>query len=100
MQRVAKEYLAFARGHPALYTAMFSMPIGLPFGAPDAPPALRESFAPIRAAVGPDGDSESRAELLWSTLHGLVELGKNRRLRASHDRARLKLLIDQFAASR
>ena len=100
VQRVAKQYLAFARGHPALYTAMFSMPIGLPFGAPDAPSALRESFAPIRAAVGPDGDSESRAELLWSTLHGLVELGKNRRLRASHDRARLNLLIDQFAASR
>ena len=99
VQRVAKHYLAFAREHPAVYEAMFSMPIGLPFGTPDSPPALRESFAPILAAVGRVGDSESHAELLWSALHGLVELGKSKRLRASHERARVKLLVDQFAAA-
>ena len=97
VDRVANRYLDFAAGHPATYEAMFTMPIGLHFGGPDAPQALRDSFAPLAAAVGPGGDAESRAELFWSALHGLAELGKNKRLRPSHHKARVRLLVDRFS---
>lgn len=98
VRAVVQRYLAFARDNPAVYDAMFSMPIGLAFATSSAPPPLREGFAAIeRAVAGADADPETRAEMLWSALHGLAELSRHKRLRPSHERARVRLLVDLFS---
>lgn len=82
-------YLDFAAAHPRAYEAMFSLPLGMPFGADDSPLPLQRAFAPIRDAF-PDADG-TRAEIVWSTLHGLATLQENGRLRANQAQARFDL---------
>jgi len=66
--------------------AMFSMPSGLPFAA-NARGRLSQAFSTIRAAFpGPD---DTRAEVAWSTLHGLATLQSSGRLPQSRMQARL-----------
>ena len=96
--RVVERYLAFARENPAVYEAMFSMPTDLAFATAATPQPLRTAFTAIEQAVAtPDGDNETRAELLWSALHGLADLSRHARLRPTHERARVHLLVDLFA---
>jgi len=87
-------YLDFAAAHPRIYEAMFSMPTTLPFAADDTPEPLHHAFAGIRNAF-PDADG-TRAEVAWSTLHGLATLQAGGRLRASHVQARLDLVHDML----
>jgi AcrR family transcriptional regulator len=87
-------YLDFAAAHPRIYEAMFSMPTTLPFAADDTPEPLHYAFAGIRNAF-PDADG-TRAEVAWSTLHGLATLQAGGRLRASHVQARLDLVHDML----
>ena len=82
-QRVGKAYLAFAREHPAHYSAMFES--GLPL---DANPALlvasERAFAVIRAAaerlaaMAPPGVPRPPALMMalhiWSMSHGIASL--------------------------
>jgi hypothetical protein len=68
---------------------MFTMPSGLAFAADDTPEPLHRAFSGIREAF-PDADG-TRAEVAWSTLHGLATLQASGRLRASHVQARLDL---------
>ena len=70
-------YLEFAAAHPRIYEAMFSMPSGLPF-ASDPPAPLLRAFAAIRDAF--PGSDDTRAEVAWSTLHGLATLQASGRL--------------------
>lgn len=84
-----RAYLDFATDNPQVYDAMFSMPLGLTFAAEDTPAPLRQAFASLRE-VFPDADG-TRAEVAWSTLHGLATLGRNRRLREHHAEARVAL---------
>jgi len=84
-----RAYLDFAAQHPRVYEAMFSMPSGLAFAADDTPEPLRRAFAALRDAF-PDADG-TRAEVAWSTLHGLATLQAGRRLRPSQVQARLDL---------
>lgn len=84
-----RAYLDFAAAHPRVYEAMFSMPSGLTFAAEDSPEPLHQAFAAVHAAF-PDGDG-TRAEVAWSTLHGLATLRAGGRLRVSHAEARLDL---------
>ena len=84
-----RAYLDFAAAHPRLYEAMFSLPSGLAFAAEDTPEPLRRGFAAVRAAF-PDADG-IRAEIAWSTLHGLATLQAGGRLVASQAQARLDL---------
>jgi AcrR family transcriptional regulator len=84
-----RAYLDFAAAQPRVYEAMFSLPSGLVFGAEDTPEPLRRAFAGIRDAF-PDADG-TRAEVAWSTLHGLATLQAGGRLRASQVQARLEL---------
>jgi AcrR family transcriptional regulator len=84
-----RAYLDFAAAHPRVYEAMFTMPSGLPFAADDTPEPLHRAFSGIREAF-PDADG-TRAEVAWSTLHGLATLQASGRLRASHVQARLDL---------
>jgi AcrR family transcriptional regulator len=84
-----RAYLNFAAAHPRVYEAMFSLPSGLAFAADDTPEPLRHAFSRIRDAF-PDADG-TRAEVAWSTLHGLATLQAGGRLRPTHVQARLDL---------
>ncbi|HUA50052.1 MAG TPA: TetR/AcrR family transcriptional regulator [Solirubrobacteraceae bacterium] len=84
-----RAYLGFAAAHPRVYEAMFSLPSGLAFAASDTPEPLHRAFLGIRDAF-PDADG-TRAEVAWSTWHGLATLQAGRRLRPSHVQARLDL---------
>lgn len=96
---VAASYTAFAEERPALYDAMFTRDVDLPFAGPDPPPALHAAFDELCAVVRPlSGDDEPRllTEAFWSGLHGLVTLTRSNRLpRGDHDR-RLALLVNRF----
>jgi AcrR family transcriptional regulator len=84
-----RAYLDFAAAHPRVYEAMFSLPSGLTFAAEDTPEPLQQGFSAIRDAF-PDADG-TRAEVAWSTLHGLATLQASGRLRPSQAQARLDL---------
>jgi len=84
-----RAYLDFAAANPRVYEAMFSLPSGLPFAADATPEPLRRAFAAVRAAF-PDAD-ETRAEVVWATLHGLAVLQADGRLPADRADARLRL---------
>ncbi len=86
-----RTYLEFAADHPRIYEAMFSLPSGLAFAAEETPEPLRRAFAAIQD-VFPDADG-TRAEVVWSTLHGLATLQASGRLRASHLKERFELAL-------
>jgi AcrR family transcriptional regulator len=85
-----RAYLDFAAAHPRVYEAMFSLPSGLAFAVDHTPEPLQRAFRGIRDAF-PDADG-TRAEVAWSTWHGLATLEASGRLRASHAQARLDLV--------
>ncbi|GAA5117289.1 TetR/AcrR family transcriptional regulator [Pseudonocardia adelaidensis] len=96
---VAQAYAAFADGRPALYDAMFTQAVDLPFATPDAPAALRDGFAELRAALQPlagADEPELLTETFWSALHGLVGLQRSGRLRRDDHERRLALLVARF----
>ncbi len=99
---VGEAYTAFARRRPALYDAMFTHAVGLPFATPEAPAALWEAFDELARAVEPiaaEGDEPGLlTETYWASLHGLVTLMRSGRLpEESHER-RLTLLTGHLAA--
>jgi AcrR family transcriptional regulator len=87
-------YLDFAAAHPRVYEAMFSLPTGLAFAVDHTPEPLQRAFRGIRDAF-PDADG-TRAEVAWSTWHGLATLGASGRLRPSAAQARLDLVHDML----
>jgi len=84
-----RAYLDFAADRPAVYEAMFSLPSGLAFAVADNPEQLRHAFAGM-ADVFPDADG-TRAEVAWSTLHGLATLQAGGRLTDGQADARVDL---------
>ncbi|MDG4666798.1 TetR/AcrR family transcriptional regulator [Mycobacterium sp. 236(2023)] len=102
LSRVARAYLTFATANPAVYDAMFTRVTSLRFADTDTPPQLESAFTELRLAVdlvAGEQDSGSLTEVFWSALHGLVTLGRTGRLRQSHERERVKLLVAQFVGS-
>jgi AcrR family transcriptional regulator len=102
LQAVAAAYLRFAQSRPAVYDAMFVLPTDITFAVPDTPAAPRAGFAELTAALAPlagDRDLDTLGEVAWSALHGLAALARGGRLRASHQQARLDLLVGQLTAS-
>ncbi len=98
---VGRAYLEFAATRPALYAAMFVMPIDVKFASERTPPQLRAGFQQLVLALRPyDAKPETRAELLWSALHGMAELARNRRIPEERQEARLNLLVAMIAADR
>ncbi|MEV0407788.1 TetR/AcrR family transcriptional regulator [Actinoallomurus sp. NPDC050550] len=97
---VGAAYAAFAERRPALYDAMFTLAVDLPFATPEAPPPLKAAFGELREAIRPfagDDNLETLTETFWSGLHGLMTLMRSSRLRrADHDK-RLAILISRFA---
>jgi AcrR family transcriptional regulator len=100
LAEVAAAYVAFADQRPALYDAMFSQAVSLPFATPEAPAALHAAFDELRQVVRPLARAEDEGmltEVLWGGLHGLVTLTRGGRLpREAHER-RLALLLSRFS---
>ncbi|NUP79438.1 MAG: TetR/AcrR family transcriptional regulator [Nonomuraea sp.] len=97
---VGAAYSAFAERHPALYDAMFSQRVDLPFATPQAPEALHAAFGELVEAVRPHAGGEDLtllAETFWAALHGLVTLTHGDRLPPEHHERRLALLLARFA---
>jgi AcrR family transcriptional regulator len=97
---VGAAYAAFAEARPALYDAMFTHAVDLPFASPQAPAALHNGFGELREAMRPwvhDDDLETLTETFWSGLHGLITLMRNGRLRSEHRERRLALLLSRFS---
>jgi AcrR family transcriptional regulator len=98
LEDVATAYLAFAFERPALYEAMFILPSGLRFAKSDTPHVLRETFGAMMAVVEPFcSDAEIATEAFWATLHGLAELERHGRIRATHRKERVRHIVDMFA---
>ena len=99
---VGEAYASFGRRRPALYDAMFTLAVDLPFATPEAPAALWEAFRELTAVVEPiaaEGeDTALLAETYWAGLHGLVTLMRSGRLPERAHAQRLALLIGHFAA--
>jgi AcrR family transcriptional regulator len=97
---VAEAYTSFAERRPAVYDAMFTLRVDLPFASPDAPVELPRGFAELADAVRPiaadDDELEALTETFWSALHGLVTLMRSGRLRRADHTRRLALLVDRF----
>ncbi|MFG2353562.1 TetR/AcrR family transcriptional regulator [Streptomyces sp. NPDC048521] len=98
---VAQTYTSFARRRPALYDAMFTHLVDLPFATEEAPVPLREAFGELLAAVDPiaaEGEEPGLlTETFWAALHGLATLMRSGRLpQEGHDR-RMALLVGHFA---
>lgn len=96
LRLVAERYLEFAREHPAVYEVMFSGPTDLAFATEAAPQQLLAGFAALAAVVGGD---ETRAETLWSALHGLAVLTRHARLRPGREPDRITALVTLFSSS-
>lgn len=95
-------YTAFARRRPALYDAMFTRTVDLPFATLEAPAPLWAAFDELMTAVEPiaaaGDDVGVLTETYWAGLHGLVTLLRTARLpEPAHDH-RLRLLTDHFTA--
>ncbi|MBV9723000.1 MAG: TetR/AcrR family transcriptional regulator [Mycobacterium sp.] len=100
LTRVAHAFIRFADHSPALFDAMFIRPTTLHFAAPDTPTELNAAFAELRAAVGMVAgtrDADTLSEVVWATLHGLVTLDRNGRLRPEYQAARVDALISEFS---
>lgn len=103
VRSIVEAYLAFAEDHPALYEAMFSMPLGLAFGEESAPPELKDAFGALRDGFAGDSfgseDTETLTEVAWSAMHGIVVLTRDGRLRESARDARVTALVEVLTAT-
>jgi AcrR family transcriptional regulator len=93
---VADVYLGFAAAHPALYEAMFQLPIDARFAQDDNESELRAGFDALGAALG-DGADGTVTELFWSALHGMSLLERAGRMREEHRPHRIAELAARFA---
>ena len=93
---VAEAYLGFAATHPALYEAMFQLPIDLRFAQDDVETELRSGFDALSAALGTVDDGTA-TEVLWSALHGMSLLERAGRMRQEHRPNRIAELAARFA---
>jgi AcrR family transcriptional regulator len=97
LRRVAHSYFHFAQRNPALYDAMFIRTTTLHFATTETPQQLSAAFAELRAVVAAtadDRDVDTRTEVLWAALHGLITLTRSARLRPDRDSERIDLLVD------
>jgi AcrR family transcriptional regulator len=92
---VATAYLRFADEHPALYEAMFQLPIDARFAQADSEEELRSGFDALSAALSA-GDDGTVTEVLWSALHGMSLLERTGRQRPEHRSLRIAELAARF----
>lgn len=95
IEAIAEAYLDFGSHHPAVYEAMFQLPIGARFAQEDVEAPLRDAFDTLASALGDDGDGTA-TEVLWSALHGLGLLERSGRMRPEHRDHRISDLARRF----
>ncbi len=101
MRAVCDAYLKFAAERPALYQAMFVLPIDVKFASQDTPEPLKAGFTELVAALQPfDPDPGTRAEVAWAALHGLAVLRRGGRIPPEGEEARIDLLVGQIVGDR
>jgi AcrR family transcriptional regulator len=94
LDKVATAYLTFARRHPALYEAMFTLPTGLRFAEAETRSELKDAFEALAAVVAPSStDVEVATETFWAALHGLAQLERSGRIRHSARTERVALVV-------
>jgi len=91
---VAGAYLDFAAAHPALYEAMFQLPIDARFAQDDAEAELRSGFDALATVLG-DRDGTA-TEVFWSALHGMSLLERAGRMLPEHRPHRVAELAARF----
>lgn len=97
----AHAYLEFARSWPAVYEAMFSLSLTIPFGEAATPTELRFAFAQILELFQElSATPEIQAELFWAALHGIAELTRTNRLPRRRQKERVRSLIELFTSPR
>lgn len=96
---VAGAYLDFATSAQALYEVMFSLSLGLPFADAATPPELRFAFSQLMELFpGHGSKSEILSELFWAALHGIADLTRTMRFPRSHQKERVKALVEVFTS--
>jgi AcrR family transcriptional regulator len=101
IESVAAAYLEFAASSPALYEAMFSLSLSVPFDDPATPPELRFAFSQfLELFQGQSSNSEVIAELFWASLHGIAELTRTKRFKRSRQKERVRALVERFTFPR
>jgi AcrR family transcriptional regulator len=101
VESVAAAYLEFAASSPALYEVMFSLNLTVPFGDADTPQELRFGFSQLLELFQEQTSKpEIISELFWANLHGIAELTRTRRFPPSHQKQRVKALVELFTFPR
>jgi AcrR family transcriptional regulator len=99
LRAVCAAYLTFAAARPALYQAMFVLPLDVKFASEETPSPLKAAFAELVSALKPfDAHPDLLAEVTWATLHGLAVLRSGGRIPPQGQEARIDLLVSQIVA--
>ena len=97
VESAAATYLEFAASSPALYEAMFSLSLSVPFDDAATPPELRFAFSQLLALFeGQSSKPEILSELFWASLHGIAELTRTRRFPPSRQKERVRAIVELF----
>jgi AcrR family transcriptional regulator len=100
VEAVAQAYLAFAGSSPALYEAMFSLSLSVPFDDAATPAEMRFAFAQLLALFqGQGARPEVLSELFWASLHGVAELTRTKRFPRGRQKERVRMLVELFTFS-
>jgi AcrR family transcriptional regulator len=98
VESVAAAYLEFAASSPALYEAMFSLSLSVPFDDAATPPELRFAFSQLLELFpGQSSKADVLSELFWASLHGIAELSRTRRFPPSRQKERVRALVELFS---
>ena len=101
VESVAAAYLEFAASSPALYEAMFSLSLSVPFDDPATPPELRFAFSQLMELFqGRSSKPEVMSELFWASLHGIAELTRTKRFPRTRQKERIRALVELFNFSK
>ncbi len=101
LRAVCSAYLTFAAERPALYQAMFVLPIDVKFASEDTPSALKAVFGELVGALKPfDPHPDLRAEVTWAALHGLTVLRRGGRIPPEGHEGRIDRLVSQIVNDR
>ena len=96
VEAVATAYLEFATSSPALYEAMFSLSLNIPFADANTPPELRFAFAQLMELFQGQGSKSVISELFWASLHGIAELTRTKRFPPGRQKERVKMFVELF----
>ncbi|ADW71270.1 TetR/AcrR family transcriptional regulator [Granulicella tundricola] len=97
VEAAAIAYLEFAASMPALYEAMFTLSLSVPFGDAATPSELRFAFSQfIELFQRRSSKPEIVSELFWGSLHGIAELTRTKRFPPGRQKERVKALVGLF----